>query len=70
MRLTEFHRNVLAEFGDVQGPWLVGSHVLTGFGVTAAEAIEAGADLREVWWALCRDNDVPPERWLGPDEAG
>ncbi|MBV7295276.1 DUF3046 domain-containing protein [Corynebacterium sp. TAE3-ERU12] len=69
MRLAEFYRNVAAEFGDIHGTYLVQSHVLSDRGITAEEAIERGDDLREVWWGLCRDNDVPKQRWLGPDEA-
>jgi hypothetical protein len=30
--------------------------------------VERGADLREVWWALCDDFDVPEDRRLGADE--
>ena len=31
------------------------------------EFLETETDVREIWWALCRDFDVPKERWLGPD---
>ena len=68
MRLAEFHRLIAGEFGDVYGRYLVDSHVLAGVGVTAAEAMERGDDLRRVWWALCDDFEVPEERRLGADE--
>ncbi len=29
----------------------------------AAQALEAGVDPRDVWAALCRDFDVPRDRW-------
>jgi hypothetical protein len=39
-------------------------HVLSGFGGrTAAQAIEDGADPRDVWRALCADFDVPRDQW-------
>ena len=44
------------------------SHVLAEYGATPAELIERGVEPRDVWWALCRDHDVPEERWLGPDD--
>ncbi|KJF22312.1 UNVERIFIED_ORG: hypothetical protein FNL38_107240 [Nocardia globerula] len=38
-------------------------HVILSLGgLTAAEAIEAGQDPREVWRALCAEFDVPPSR--------
>ncbi|MEJ5919668.1 MULTISPECIES: DUF3046 domain-containing protein [unclassified Corynebacterium] len=68
MRLAEFHRLVEAEFGDPQGAWLLDSHVLSELGATPAELLESGTEPREIWWALCRDHDIPEDRWLGPDE--
>ena len=68
MRLADFHRFVEAEFGDSHGPWLLESHVLAEYGATPAELIERGVEPRDVWWALCRDHDVPEERWLGTDD--
>ncbi|WP_041631427.1 DUF3046 domain-containing protein [Corynebacterium terpenotabidum] len=68
MRRTEFDRLVVGEFGDSFGSWIAGSHVLTGLGATASELIAGGADLREVWWALCEDFEVPEGRRLGSDE--
>lgn len=70
MRLAEFSRLVESEFGAAHGKWLLSTHVLSGLGVTADEAIDRGDDVREIWWALCRDNDIPKDRWLGPDLMG
>ncbi|MEN9706480.1 MAG: hypothetical protein RIS31_46 [Actinomycetota bacterium] len=32
---------------------------------TAKQCMEAGEDLREVWLAVCRANNVPQSRWHG-----
>lgn len=64
MRLTEFHELVEGQFGSVRGASLLVDHVLTRMGgCTAAQAIEAGAEPRDVWRALCADFDVPREQW-------
>ena len=64
MRLTQFRELVEAQFGPARGASLVVDHVLTGLGGrTAEQAIEAGVDPRDVWWALCADFDVPRDRW-------
>lgn len=68
MRRTEFDRLVVGEFGDSFGSWIAGTHVLSGLGTTPSRLIEQGHDLREVWWGLCEDFDVPEERRLGADE--
>ncbi|MDU0477899.1 DUF3046 domain-containing protein [Staphylococcus chromogenes] len=67
MRLAEFHRLVEGEFGKATGEYYLSSHVLSEAGSTPAELMQSGADLRDVWWMLCRDFDVPEERWLGED---
>lgn len=62
--MTEFHDLVEAQFGSVRGASLLVDHVLTRLGGrTAAQAIEAGVDPRDVWRALCADFDVPREHW-------
>ncbi len=64
MRLTEFHELVEAQFGSVRGTSLLVDHVLTKLGGrTAAQAIEAGLEPRDVWRALCADFDVPRDQW-------
>ena len=64
MRLTEFHERVDAQFGSVRGTSLLVDHVLTRLGGrTAAQAIEAGFEPRDVWRALCADFDVPRDLW-------
>jgi len=63
VRLTEFHEMVRDEFGQMHGDALLRDHVLLELGgCTAAQAIEAGREPREVWRALCEEFDVPPAR--------
>ena len=64
MRLTEFQELVQAQFGPVRGASMVVDHVLSRLGGrTAAQAIEAGVEPRDVWRALCADFDVPRDQW-------
>ena len=67
MRRAEFDRLVSGEFGRHSAEWTITSHVLQHYGHTPVEMIEQGADLRDVWLALCDDFDVPEERRLGED---
>lgn len=64
MRLTEFHDRVRSRFGAAYGATVLADHVLAAVGGrTAAQAIEAGVEPRDVWWALCTDFDVPRDQW-------
>ncbi|NMN99903.1 DUF3046 domain-containing protein [Gordonia sp. TBRC 11910] len=64
MRLTEFTELITTEFGEVTADSMLVDHVLADLGgQTAAQALEAGVDPRDVWVALCRDFDVPRDRW-------
>jgi hypothetical protein len=55
---------VVLRFGTTYGSSVLVDHVLTGFGGrTAAQAIEAGIEPRDVWRALCVDFDVPADQW-------
>ncbi|WJZ02913.1 DUF3046 domain-containing protein [Corynebacterium freiburgense] len=67
MQIAKFYDLVHNEFGESNGEWLLRSHIIEEFGTTAKDLLEQGYDLRKVWWALCRDFDVPKERWLGED---
>lgn len=52
------------EFGRLRGGSMMVDHVLTELdGQTAEQALEAGVDPREIWRALCRDFEVPKNRW-------
>lgn len=51
-------------FGAAYGTTVLADHVLAAVGGrTAAQAIEAGVEPRDVWWALCTDFDVPRDQW-------
>ncbi|MCV7358268.1 DUF3046 domain-containing protein [Mycolicibacterium fluoranthenivorans] len=63
MRLTEFNERVTGQFGAAYGASVLVDHVLSGIGRTAAEAIEAGVEPRDVWRALCADFEVPRDVW-------
>lgn len=64
MRITEFTELVNGRFGPVRGASLIIDHVLAAVGGrTAAQAIEAGVEPRDVWRALCADFDVPRDQW-------
>jgi len=65
MQVSEFWRAVAAEFGDSYGRTVTRDVVLGEFDRTAADAISAGADARDVWLALCRAMEVPVERRHG-----
>ena len=70
MRMTEFWTLVDEEFGPGQGRALVRDHVLSALAQrTAEQAIAAGEDPRQVWFALCDDLQVPPLRRWGRDQA-
>jgi len=67
VRISEFRTLAHEEFGRALADTLVADLVLAPLDMTAAQAIEAGTDLRSVWSALCDAMDVPPERRLGRD---
>jgi hypothetical protein len=65
MRRSEFNRAVADEFG-ARANAVVTDLVLSKVGGrTAADAIAAGVDPREVWLAVCEELDVPAERRYG-----
>lgn len=68
MRLSSFEQLVSDEFGSARGAWILDSHVVSGTGKTARQLMDEGTDLREVWWGLCRDFQIPAERQLGRDD--
>ncbi|MEO5534293.1 MAG: DUF3046 domain-containing protein [Pseudolysinimonas sp.] len=65
MKLSEFTRAVHDEFGAF-GAVLLRDTVIVELGNrTAEQALAAGMPARGVWIALCRVQDVPPDRWHG-----
>lgn len=68
MRRTEFTVALYKEFGEMVGDSLLQDAVLSELGgMTPQEALDSGWDIREVWLALCRQQEVPVERQWGPD---
>lgn len=66
MRLSEFWQAVTDEFGGAYGRMIVHDLVLTELGDSSAQdALARGVPARDVWLALCRASDVPPQRWYG-----
>ncbi|MCF8610832.1 DUF3046 domain-containing protein [Gordonia sp. HY285] len=64
MRLTEFTELTGFEFGRLRADAMLVDLVLVELGGrTGAQAIDDGVDPRDVWRALCREFDVPRERW-------
>jgi len=65
VRYREFSDLVDEVFGPAYGQALVREQVLPRLGDrTPAQALEAGAEPRDVWHALCDALDVPePQRW-------
>ncbi|HEY6797840.1 MAG TPA: DUF3046 domain-containing protein [Kineosporiaceae bacterium] len=67
--MSDFWILVNDEFGSAQGRVLVRDHVIGALGHrTAAQALEAGEEPRDVWFALCDDLRVPAERRLGAQD--
>jgi hypothetical protein len=51
------------EFGPARAGALAADHVFAELGGrTVDQALEAGLDPKEIWRAVCREYDVPPER--------
>ena len=65
MRRSEFDRAVADEFGARASAVVTDLFLSKVGGRTAAQAIAAGVDPREVWLALCDELDVPAERRYG-----
>ncbi|WP_371164454.1 DUF3046 domain-containing protein [Buchananella felis] len=63
MKQSEFRAALALTFGDVLGPSYAQDVHLPGFGATAAQALEAGAEPLEVWHALCDALERPDAKW-------
>lgn len=60
MRLTEFWERMNAHFGSAYAVSFAQDHVLSALGGrTVAEALAAGENTKDVWRAVCADQDVP-----------
>lgn len=60
MRLTEFWARMNEFFGEAYADSYARDHVLgTLGGRTVHEALDAGEPVKEIWRAVCGDQDVP-----------
>lgn len=67
MRLSRFWQLMEDEFGPGYASVLAGSLVISAWQRTAEEALQAGVSPREVWEAVCDQQEVPASRRLGRD---
>lgn len=69
MRLSQFNDLMNDEFGAPYATVLLQDLVLGGLGDrTGAQALAAGVDPRAVWLEICKQNEVPAERWHGKNK--
>jgi hypothetical protein len=63
VRLTHFRQLMADEFGAVRAGSISSDHVFSALdGRTVEQALEAGAEPRDVWRAVCAEFEVPTER--------
>jgi hypothetical protein len=66
MRLSDFHTKMNDEFGASFSELLLKDLVLLELAdQTGQVALASGVDPKNVWLAICKAQDVPPERWQG-----
>lgn len=69
MRLSQFKELMNDEFGPGYAAVIERDLVLGELkDQTAAQAINAGHDVRDVWLAICRSSAVPKDRWQGKNK--
>jgi hypothetical protein len=63
MRITDFRRMMVDEFGPGRASTLSKDHVFSGLGGhTVEQALAAGVPTKEIWQAVCAEFEVPAER--------
>ena len=63
VRLTHFRQLMEDEFGAVRASSIARDHVFSALqGRTVTEALDDGAEPRDVWRVVCAEFDVPPAR--------
>lgn len=66
MKLSRFYELVKDEFGPGFSEVVLNDTRLTEFqDKTPQELLAAGEDTRAVWFAICKAQEIPPERWQG-----
>ncbi|MEP6598844.1 MAG: DUF3046 domain-containing protein [Actinomycetota bacterium] len=59
MRLTDFWSRMTARFGAAYARSVAADHRIPALGCTIDEAIERGAETRDIWRAVCQEFDMP-----------
>lgn len=69
MRMTEFRRLMVAQFGPLRAPSVAQDHVFSALGGrTVDQALNAGISPKQVWSVVCETFEVPePLRHGLPD---
>jgi len=66
MKVSELRQALADEFGQAYSSVLASDLIMASLGGrTVNDALAAGIPPRDVWMALCRETDVPEERWYG-----
>ena len=66
MKLSRFYELVRDEFGPGFSEVVLNDTRLTEFqDKTPQELIALGEDVREIWFAICKSQAIPRERWQG-----
>ncbi len=69
MRISTFWEFMAHEFGAGYSRVLARDLVMAEVGDrTAVEALDAGIDPKQVWFAICKAQEIPQDRWWGPDK--
>jgi hypothetical protein len=70
MRLSEFRSLMNDEFGEAYAGVIERDLVLPELGdKTAAVALAAGEEPKEIWLAICKAQEVPKSRWHGKPKS-
>lgn len=67
MRESQFWNLMEGEFGSSYAHVLAGQLVITEFQLTVRDALSRGVRPRQLWEAVCEQQDVPEERRWGKD---
>ena len=66
MKLSRFYELVRDEFGPGFSEVVLNDLRLTEFqDRTPQELITKGEDTRDIWFAICKSQEIPKERWQG-----
>ena len=70
MRHSDLRALLEGEFGGAYAATVAMDHCLSGLGSrTVEQALADGIPPKRIWYAVCEDFSVPPERHHGVDKA-